>query len=113
MSDPAAVRPTLGPATPLNVEVDLFGRLFTLKTVTRSVQRSMDEMLERLNAAGEADDVVNAVGDLFDLLLAPTNGQRTTPKKIVADKWQGDELTLASLLAFLGDLQVAVESPPT
>lgn len=102
-------RITLAAATD-TVEADVFGRIYELRQVTRSVE-------EKLRAiAGEAGDkdvddmdgdaFIAYVGEVFDVLLKPAGpDNRTAASKALLDAWKGEKVTRAGVWEFLTDLQ--------
>lgn len=94
------------------VEVDVFGALFTLKPVTRSVQKVLEKVEEELQGATTGDQMADAFAEGLGALLAPANGNRAGAKKLISDKWKADELSLDQITRFFTDLQEA-SAPPT
>lgn len=95
-------------------EVDLWGRIFESVPVTRSVQMRATE-LER--GEGEAleseepDEIVAYLGKILDLRLKPAKGARKAASEVIAEKWQADELSIPTLLAFVQRLGEADDPP--
>lgn len=94
------------------VEVDLFGVEFTLKPITRTVQKVLEKVDAAIEAAQNGDEVLNAVADGLGVMLAPANGNRSGAKKLLLDKWKSDELSLNQVTRLFSDLTEA-SAPPT
>lgn len=103
-------RPSLGsPATDERVEVELWGSLYRVKEVTRSVQSKLDAMD---GAKFEtADEAVEVIGTALEALLEPLDGQQAGARGLIVSKWQADELSLQALERFFTDLREAAENP--
>jgi hypothetical protein len=86
------------------VEVDLWGHEFHTLPLTRSRNLEYQATQQRLAAAENDDDVVEAIAAAFDVRLKISDGKRTQPSKLILDKWNGDELTLDQLFGFLHTL---------
>lgn len=100
--------------------VELFDKKFTLRRVTRSVQIELEKAQRELNAliardedeSVTADALVACFAEAVDALLKPDE-HRTAAKKIIGEKWQQDEITLAEIRGFADQLQedAAAERP--
>lgn len=98
--------------------VDLFDHRFTVKRVTRSIQRKLEQADKKLREIQGGDDadgdsLVEAIAGGLDVLLAP-NGKQTAAKTVLMRAWKADELTLDQV----GQLYEAVQEsaakrPPT
>lgn len=89
------------------VEVDLFGHDFETTKVTRTATLKLAEVEKTINAAQESEDVeqvVQAFGDMLDILLKSSDAKRTKPSTLIKDRWKNDDLALADLIAFVEDL---------
>lgn len=95
------------------VEVDLFGTAFEAQPATRSLMKESEPFERELDKADDSDDVIAAVGRLLDIRLKSANGSKRKPSTIVKEKWEADELSTGSLLAFLADLNGAQYARPT
>lgn len=99
-------------------EVDLWGAIYRIKPVTRSVRNALDELDEaqRLEDAdlGEDEDVsadrqVERVGEQWDILLEPV-GDAPPPSEVLKEKWEADEVSSATITEF--DAQIARKMLP-
>ena len=96
--------------------VELFDHKFTIKRVTRSVQKQLELTDKKLRGLGEdadGDKVVTAISEGLNALLAP-NGKQTAAKTVLLDMWKKDQLGLDQI----GQLYEAVQEsaakrPPT
>lgn len=98
--------------------VELFDHKFTVRRVTRSIQRKLEATDKKLRAVQANDDadgdtLVATISEGLDVLLAP-NGKQTAAKTVLAKHWRADELTLDQI----GQLYEAVQEsaakrPPT
>jgi hypothetical protein len=93
-------------------EVDVFGRAYAVRPVTRSVQIKLAEMEAAAETVQGADAEFAVIADQFDVLLAPVNGQRTPASKLLLENWKAERLATPALAAFFQDvLQLAAERP--
>lgn len=102
-------RITLAQATD-TTEADVFGRVYELRPITRSVE-------EKLRAIGEeagdkdiddldGDEFVGYVGRFLDALLKPLGpDNRTMASKALGDAWKGEKVTRGQVWEFLQELQ--------
>lgn len=101
-------RVTLAAATD-TVEADVFGRVYELKPVTRSVEEKLraiaDEAGDKDFDDLDGDEFIAYVGKVFDALLKPAGEHRTLPSKAVLEAWKGEKVTRAQVWEFLQDLQ--------
>lgn len=97
--------------------VDVYGKQFTLRRITRSVEKALSQADRNMRSNDEdadGDAVVGILADVMDALLAPANGHRTTAKKLVMDQWNADKLSLDQVKKFADALQEqAVADRPT
>lgn len=95
-------------------EVGVFGRLFVTRRVSRSVNKKITDINERLSAAANDDEAFELVAEMMDALLAPTGGQKKTAGQVLREKWEADELFLDQIEEFSRQVQEsAVQGPPT
>lgn len=109
-------RPTLGSSNgdgPEPIEIEMWGRIFTLRKVTRSVQRTISELSEKLDVTTDDDEAVVLFGDLIDAVAQPANGQRKTAGGLINEKWLADELEVAEIQRFAVEVQEAAAERPT
>jgi hypothetical protein len=96
--------------------VELFGHTFTVKRVTRSVQKGLegvDKKLRAMNDDEDADKIVTLMAEGLDALLAP-NGQGVPAKKVLVDAWKQDDLALDQINQLYEQVQEsATKRPPT
>jgi len=105
-------RPSLGaPRTEGRPEVELYDRIFVTRPVTKSVQKNLEPVLEKLNGAQAADAAMLAIAEGLDLLLMPANGQRTSASKLVQENWDAEKLELGDLVVFFEDIQELTTRP--
>src|SRR5438034_2411171 len=95
------------------VEVEVFGSLFLLQPVTRSVQSKLDanssKLAEIVDGAGY-DPLVEALCEGLDLLLKPSTGT-TKASTVLKREWKADNIDHRYLLQFID--QLADASRPT
>lgn len=94
-------------------EFDLWGSVFTLRPLTRSVEAKVKETLERADAALDSDQAVEMLGEMLDHLLAPEAGKRKKASAFVVAKWQADELAIDQIETFVDKVREAAGAPPT
>jgi len=101
------------------VIVNLFGKQYRLRPITRSVQKGLEEATVKLAALQKddtagGDEVVDAMASSLDALLAIEGGHRTPAKKLLMEKWENDELSVTQIEHYFDALQeAATESRPT
>lgn len=97
---------------PEPLRVDLYDKQFTLRRVTRSVQREIERVELALREADDGDTVVDLLAEGMDALLKPDQ-HRTTARKLISDRWKADELSVGDVNQFFLDLQekAAAERP--
>ena len=99
--------------------VDVFDHAFRLRAITRSVQRSLDDVDKQMRTLmsdddADADSLVTILAGALDALLEPEGENRTKAKTLVLAKWKSDDLSLDGLRRFADDLQErAVAARPT
>src|SRR5690242_18972433 len=97
------------------VEVELWGALFTVVPVTRTRQKAIQEIERELNDLDETvdqtDKAVELMAPMRDQLLVPQQGKRKTASAHIIEKWNADELSYSQLEAFIKRLGMA--SRPT
>lgn len=96
------------------VEVELWGKVYTLKPLTRTVEMKLDEKVMEIDqlsdVSGSLDDVVEAVATAYDLLLASSNGT-PKPSTTVKKAWKDDEVSSSRLTEFFTQLRVMAGRP--
>lgn len=96
--------------------VELLDHTFTIRRVTRSVQKKLeqvDKKLRALDADADGDQVVAAMADGLDALLEP-NGQRKAAKTVLVELWKTDVLALDQINQLYESVQEsATKRPPT
>lgn len=103
-------RVTLAQATD-TVEADLFGRVYDLRPVTRSVEEKLRETAKQIGEDTDVDELdgdefIEHAGRILDVLLKPSGADnRTAASKALLDAWKGEKLTRAGVWEFLTDLQ--------
>ena len=94
------------------VEVELWKNVYRIRPVTRSVQQQLSELDEeqRLEdaelAEGEdptPDTQIERVGKQWDILLEPV-GDAPPPSEVLTEKWEADEVSMATIGEFDGKL---------
>lgn len=95
--------------------VELFDHRFTVKRVTRSVQKGLEGVDKKLRAMGDSDDadkIVALMAEGLDALLAP-NGSGVPAKKVLTDAWKADDLALDQINQLYEQVQEsATKRPP-
>jgi hypothetical protein len=96
--------------------IELFDHKFTVKRVTRSVQKKLeaaDKKVRELGEDADSDRVVAIIADGCDALLEP-NGKATAAKTVINQLWKSDDLGLDQIQELYEALQEsAVKRPPT
>lgn len=96
--------------------VELFDHKFTVRRVTRSVQKALEAVDKKLREMGESadgDKVIAIMSEGLDAMLEP-NGKQAPAKKVLADAWKADELSLDQLNQLYESVQEsASKRPPT
>lgn len=95
-----------------SLEIDLWGHVYTLRPVTRSVSARIDALQERAgeltgdDREGDAttDDLTGTLIELIDVMLQPVDdGDDAGP--LLRDMWDEDKLGLDWINAFVESLQ--------
>lgn len=96
--------------------VELFDHQFTVRRVTRSVQKGLeavDRKLCTMDDDAEGDQLVALMSEGLDALLEPKTG-KVTAKKVLGDAWKADELSLDQINQLYESVQEsAATRPPT
>jgi hypothetical protein len=96
--------------------VELFDHKFTVRRITRSVQKGLEAVDRKLQASQDeedADKIVGLMAEGLDALLAP-NGKQTPAKKVLVDAWKADDLSLDQMRSLYEQVQEsAALRPPT
>lgn len=97
-------------------EVDLFGHIYTVRQVTRSVQKKLEGVEKKLRDALEADDadkVIDIIIGGLDALLEP--GEESPPVgKSLRDAWKADRLSINEINRLYESIQeTAADDRPT
>lgn len=91
---------SLGEPVQPTVAVNLFGRTFHPRPMTRSVVKQVEEANAAVQAATSSDEAVERMANLLDVALIPTGNQRKSAGTLVREKWEAEELDLQMLSAF-------------
>lgn len=96
--------------------VELFdGHTYTVQRLTRSVQKDLEKVDEKLKAISESDDSDAGVGVMIDglaALLKPVNGSPAV-RKTLMDAWKADDLDLGQISALFEAVQETGVKRPT
>jgi hypothetical protein len=107
-------RITLASLTTERSTVDMFDHAYTVKPITRSVQKKLEALngaLQGLAEEEDSDKVVDVLADGLSVLLEPVDGA-PAPKGVIVKQWKADALSLAQLHGlFEGVQEAAVERP--
>lgn len=106
---------TLADLTSEPTTVELFECSYSVKTLTRSVQKQLEKVQPKLAAINKQDDSDQAIAllaDAFDVLLAPENGSPPA-KKTITEAWKRDEITVGQLGALFDQVEKASAARPT
>lgn len=79
--------------------VELGEHSYTLRSVTRSVQKKLETALKELNAAEndtDGDKSIAAMVNAMDVLLAPS-ADAPAAKKVLTDAWKADTLSVDAI----------------
>jgi hypothetical protein len=94
--------------------VEMFEHTYTVRPITRSVQKKLEGLNEALQALADEEDsdkVVATLADGLDVLLDPVDGA-PAPKGVIVKQWKADALSLSQLHGlFEGVQEAAVERP--
>lgn len=109
-------RITLADLTGETTEVDLFGHLYTVRQVTRSVQKKLEATDKKLVAALKSDDgdkVIDAIIGGLDALLEPAEKSPAVGESL-KDAWKNDRLSLNEINRLYESIQeTAADDRPT
>lgn len=83
---------------------------FETVDLVRSVSDKVEELEKDMFASDNAQQV-KTFGQLLDVLLVSTNGNKAKPSEIVTKLWQDDDLSTREIAAFYADLTQAVQDP--
>jgi hypothetical protein len=97
-------------------KVELFGHTFTVRRVTRSVQKNLeavDKKLRTMDENADGDRIVAAISDGLDAMLEP-NGSKTPAKQVLSEAWKKDDLDLVQVQTLYEQVQESgAKRPPT
>jgi hypothetical protein len=96
------------------VEVDLWhengGGLFETVDLPRSKLKCVNEIeaeIAEIEATPDAlDELIEKLGEMFDLKLMPIDGRRKKPSTIIKAKWKTDDMTINQLRSFAATVQL-------
>jgi hypothetical protein len=92
---------------PERPQVDVFGHLYRLRSITRSVQAGLQkayEAMDAMQAEADADKVIAQLAEVFDVLLEPEE-HKTKAKTVLVQKWKADELAMGAIRQFAQKLE--------
>jgi len=96
--------------------IELLDHKFTIRRVTRSVQKQLETVDKNLRALADdadGDEVVKAMAEGLDALLEP-NGQKKAAKTVLLELWKTDVLALDQINELYESVQEsATKRPPT
>ena len=95
--------------------VVFFAQRYTIRRVTRSVQKLLEKADERVKDAVESDDsdkLVSAMAEGMDALLAP-DGHDVPAKKAIGEAWKQDKLSADDLQTLYEQMQESAVQRPT
>lgn len=95
------------------VEVDLWGRVFHTRPITRSVKKRVTEIQGQLIEATDADIEAGLYADMIEAFTVPTNGQKKTAGQLIRERWEQDKLSDEELADFADRLREEMTRPPT
>lgn len=90
------------------VEVDLWGEVFRLREITRSVSERIDTASKQAEEVGDeasGDEAAAALITVIDVLLEPVNADGVTAGELLRARWEDDTLGLDRLAAFAESMQ--------
>ena len=106
----------IGAERPEADSIELFDHKFTVKRVTRSVQKALEAVDKKLKALDEntdGDKLVNVMAEGLDAMLE-SNGGGVPAKKLLVDLWKSDDLSLDQInQLYEGVQESATKRPPT
>lgn len=106
---------TLGDLTAEPTTVEIFGGSYTVRTITRSVQKKLEGLtgaLQALENEEDSDKVVSTLAEGLDVLLERAEGS-PSPKTLIVKHWKDDTLSLAQLHGLFEGVQEAAVARPT
>lgn len=95
------------------VEIDMWGRVFHTRPVTRSVKKRLAELQGALLETTDPDEEAGLYADMVEAFTVPTGGQKKTAGQLIREAWDADRLSDEELADFATRLQDALTSPPT
>lgn len=87
----------------VTIEVELFGEVYNVVPVTKSIQAKAEAHDNALKA-DTADDLVKHYGKGLDLRLSTTRPEQPKPSKVVLDAWKADKVTIHEVVAVLDSI---------
>jgi hypothetical protein len=92
------------------VIVELFGKAYRLKPITKTVQKNLEKVTADLNSAfadedADGDRIVKVLAEGIDALLGIEGAHRTPAKKVILDRWDADKLSVTQLNQIFEGLQ--------
>jgi hypothetical protein len=106
---------TLADLTADTTAVEIFGASYTVRTITRSVQKKLEglnEALQALEDEEDSDKVVSTLADGLDVLLEGAEGAPAA-KALIVKQWKADALSLSQLRGLFEGVQEAAVARPT
>lgn len=82
-------------------EFDLFGRVFSSRPLTRSLEVQRDQLGIELGSETSNDSVVEKLGAFLDVFLTVPAGKRKRPSELLVEHWQADKVTVDQLGALI------------
>lgn len=93
-------------------EFDLWGSVFVLRMMTRSIAEKWDKTSAAVQTAETNDEAMLALGEQLDVVLEPSSKGQAKASTQIRKKWEADELTLQHLKWFCERVgEVAFERP--
>lgn len=96
--------------------VELFDRRYTVREVTRSVQKKLESAEQKLKALADdeddADKVMAVMAEGIDVLLAPVDHDEPA-RKVLVQAWKDDRMSLGAFQRLYADIQESSEQRPT
>jgi hypothetical protein len=106
---------TLADLTAETTTVAMFGGSYTVRPITRSVQKKLEGLNAALQSLAEEEDsdkVVATIADGLDILLEPDEGS-TAAKAVIVKQWKDEALSLSQLHGLFEGVQEAAVARPT
>jgi hypothetical protein len=94
-------------------EIGVFDVTFTTRRVSRSLNKKITELNEKIRLATDDEEAFDALAEMMDALLEPAPGKRKKAGAILREKWEADELFLDQINAFSDQVQETATRPPT